>query len=327
MSFIEVDNIAKYFKVRQKADHNSILSNLLHREYVTKKAVDDISFSIEKGETVGYIGPNGAGKSTTIKMLSGILVPDSGSIVINGFVPSKDRKEYTKNIGVVFGQRTQLWWDIPVSESLDLMKYIYKIPKHIYQENLDMFYDILGIAEFGHIPVRQLSLGQRMRADLCASLLHNPDILFLDEPTIGLDAVVKKSIRDFVKEINEKRNTTIILTTHDMADIEKLCSRVIVIDHGKKLYDGNLEYVKNTFGTAESIEVVLRNNLNCYDWLYEHGVNQITKTENGLTIKYDKRIINSSAIISFLMKDNDIKDFIVHETDIEESIRQMYLAN
>lgn len=325
MSLIKVENLSKKFKVRKKAENSNILSDLFHREYEMKNAVDGISFEINKGEIVGYIGPNGAGKSTTIKMLTGILVPTSGLITVSGLVPYKDRKEYTKRIGVVFGQRTQLWWDIPVFESLDLMKYIYNIPDNIYKENMKLFTEILNIGEFFNTPVRQLSLGQRMRADLCASLLHNPDILYLDEPTIGLDVVVKKNVRDFIKEVNKQRNTTVILTTHDMADIEKLCSRVIVIDKGSLMYDGSLEQVKDKFGFIESMEIILEDDLQELNWLNENGISEIEKNDKSLVLKYDKNKINSSTILGYLMSKSPIKDFKVHETEIDEAIRKMYL--
>lgn len=325
MSLIKVENLSKKFKVRKKAENTNILSDLFHREYEMKNAVDGISFEINKGEIVGYIGPNGAGKSTTIKMLTGILVPTSGLITVGGLIPYKDRKEYTKRIGVVFGQRTQLWWDIPVFESLDLMKYIYNIPDNIYKENMKLFTEILNIGEFFNTPVRQLSLGQRMRADLCASLLHNPDILYLDEPTIGLDVVVKKNVRDFIKEVNKQRNTTVILTTHDMADIEKLCSRVIVIDKGSLMYDGSLEQVKDKFGFIESMEIILEDDLQELNWLYENGISEIEKNDKSLVLKYDKNKINSSTILGYLMSKSPIKDFKVHETEIDEAIRKMYL--
>lgn len=232
MAFIRVDRLSKQYKRQVRSEGlGGAIKDLFNRKYDTKTAVDQISFAIEKGEVVGYIGPNGAGKSTTIKMLSGILVPSSGIVEVGGIVPYKQRKQYTRNIGVVFGQRTQLWWDIPVSESFRMMKYMYKISDKQFDQNMEMFTDILDIQSFMHTAVRQLSLGQRMRADLCAALLHNPDILYLDEPTIGLDVVVKEKIRDFIKEVNKERQTTVILTTHDMSDIEKLCYRNRSGDH------------------------------------------------------------------------------------------------
>ena len=226
---IEVQGVKKYYKIA-KRDKGFVqtMKGLVNRKYEIKKAVDDISFTIQKGEIVGFIGPNGAGKSTTIKMLSGILYPDEGNIKINGFIPYKQRKQYVKNIGVVFGQKTQLNWDLPLIESFELMKFIYKIPQQKYEENLHKFTELLDMEEFINQPVRQLSLGQRMRGDIVAALLHSPEIVFFDEPTIGLDVVAKEKIREFIKYMNQTENTTIIFTTHDMQDIEKVCERLII---------------------------------------------------------------------------------------------------
>ena len=226
MSFIDVKHINKTFKVPLKDNGRfGTLKSFFNRKYRYIKAINDISFSIKKGEIVGYIGPNGAGKSTTIKVLSGILVPDSGSVVIDKMVPWKDRKKYVSSIGVVFGQKSQLWWDIPAIDSFNLLKDIYKIPEEKYQKKLDELVELLNLGDIINIPVRQLSLGSRMRCEIAASLLHSPKILFLDEPTIGLDAVSKKIVRDFIKKLNKKDNVTVILTTHDMTDIEALAKR------------------------------------------------------------------------------------------------------
>ena len=232
---IEVEGLKKYYKIA-KRDKGLMqtMRGLFKRKYEIRKAVDDISFQIKKGEIVGFIGPNGAGKSTTIKMLSGILYPDEGKLGVNGFVPYKQRKQYVKNIGVVFGQKTQLNWDLPLIESFELMKFIYKIPQEKYEENLHKFVKLLDMEDFINQPVRQLSLGQRMRGDIVAALLHSPEVVFFDEPTIGLDVVAKEKIRDFIKYMNKTEQTTIIFTTHDMQDIEKVCDRLIIIDSGKR---------------------------------------------------------------------------------------------
>ena len=304
MSLIKVENLIKEFKQQKREKgFRGLMNSLFNREYIIKTAVDNISFNVDKGEIVGYIGPNGAGKSTTIKMLVGILVPTSGRVIVNGLEPYKKRKENAKNIGVVFGQRTQLWWDIPVSESLNLMKYMYRIPERKFKINLDLFSEILEIHKFINLPVRQLSLGQRMRADLCAALLHSPDIIYLDEPTIGLDVVVKKAIREFIKEINKTLGTTVILTTHDMADIEKLCSRVIVIDHGNIIYDDNLDYLRNKFGNEEILSVEFDEIIDNNDLLSQKGISEVNYNENKLIIKYDKKLINSSKVLGHLMSE------------------------
>ncbi|SCZ09518.1 ABC transporter ATP-binding protein [Alkaliphilus peptidifermentans] len=325
MAAIIVKHLSKEFKIQERLPGlKGCIQGLVNRKYITKTAVDDISFEIDKGEIVGYIGPNGAGKSTTIKMLSGILVPSKGVIKVNGIIPHKNRIENTKKIGVVFGQRTQLWWDIPIIESYQLMKHMYKIPNNQYEENINFFSNILGLGDFFKVPVRQLSLGQRMRADLCAALLHNPDILYLDEPTIGLDVVVKDNIRKFIKEINLIKKTTIILTTHDMADIEKLCSRVMVIDRGKLMYDGNLQILKNRYGTIESISaVVLSPNVDI-NKLYLPGVIEVKYNNQSINIKYDKTTLDSVEIIKKLMDNGKIKDLVIEGVEIDEVIRAMY---
>lgn len=234
---IQVKNLQKYFKVfKHHRGATGAIRNLFSRDYSIVKAVDGISFTIKSGELVGYIGPNGAGKSTTIKMLTGLLVPTDGEINVNGYLPWKERQEYVSRIGIVFGQRTTLWWDLPVIESLNLLQYIYRIPKKRFKINLNEFQELLSLDPFLDTPVRLLSLGQRMRADICASLLHDPELLFLDEPTIGLDVVAKERIRQFILHINQERKTTVLLTTHDLSDVEKLCDRVMIIDHGKLLY-------------------------------------------------------------------------------------------
>ncbi|GFI22856.1 ABC transporter ATP-binding protein NatA [Lachnospiraceae bacterium] len=239
---IEFNDICKIYRVaRRESGLGNAVKSLFKREYNTINAINHISFSIDNGEMVGYIGPNGAGKSSTIKILSGILMPDSGTCLVNGQVPWKDRKEYVRQIGVVFGQRSQLWWDIPVIDSFELLQAIYSIPTPKYRNKLDELTQLLHLEEILKTPTRQLSLGQRMRCEIAASLLHEPKLLFLDEPTIGLDAVSKIAVRDFIKKMNEEHKTTVILTTHDMQDIEAITRRVILIGKGQKLLDGTLE--------------------------------------------------------------------------------------
>lgn len=242
---ITMQNVCKTYKVSKRdAGFSSAFKALFHKEYELIHALDGVSFTISDGEMVGYIGPNGAGKSSTIKILSGILTPEEGTCLINGLTPWKNRIEHVKNIGVVFGQRTQLWWDVPVMDSFELLKEIYRIDDHVYRRNLEQLSEMLGLSELLRTPTRQLSLGQRMRCEIAASLLHDPKILFLDEPTIGLDAVSKLAVRDFVKRLNKEHKTTVILTTHDMQDIEALASRVILIGKGKILLDGTLDDIR-----------------------------------------------------------------------------------
>ncbi|MEJ2007796.1 MAG: ATP-binding cassette domain-containing protein [Acidobacteriota bacterium] len=256
---IEVQDLTKEFRsFRRREGVWGAMQNLFVRERITVSAVDHVNFSIEPGEVVGYIGANGAGKSTTVKMLTGILVPTSGHIVANGYVPYRDRRRYTKHIGVVFGQRTQLWWDIAVIESFKLLKEIYEVSDADYRERLGIFSEILNLKDYLNTPVRKLSLGQRMRCDIAASLLHNPPLLFLDEPTIGLDVVAKDRIREFLKEVNRMERTTVLLTTHDLSDIEELCSRIIVIDKGKTLFDGALREMKGRLAKYNQVKFFLK---------------------------------------------------------------------
>jgi ABC-2 type transport system ATP-binding protein len=242
VSIIEVRELRKHFRVPvRKTGRLAAMRTLFSLKRTSTIAVDGVTFSIDKREMVGYVGPNGAGKSTTIKMLTGILAPSSGEVEVLGLVPQRDRTRLARQIGVVFGQKTQLWWDVPVIESLRLLKEIYQIPTTTYQANLELFDELLDLREFQDTPVRQLSLGQRMRSDLVAALLHNPDILFLDEPTIGMDVVAKDRFRFFLHQLNSQRQVTVLLTTHDMSDIEKICDRMMIIDRGRIIYDGAID--------------------------------------------------------------------------------------
>ena len=305
-TMIAVQGVRKYYKIakREKGFVNTMQS-LFHRKYEIKKAVDDISFTIKKGEIVGFIGPNGAGKSTTIKMLSGILYPDEGQIKVGGFVPYKQRKQYVKNIGVVFGQKSQLHWDLPLIESFELMKYIYKIPQDKYEENLEKFVKLLDMERFLHQPVRQLSLGEKMRGDIVAALLHSPEIVFFDEPTIGLDVVAKEKIREFIKYMNQTEETTIIFTTHDMQDIEKVCERLIIIDEGKKVYDGKVEDIKAVYAHTRTIELLL-----------EDGTKE--------TRVFDVNKISMNEMMEQLFANHQIRDISICEPEIDGIIRDIY---
>jgi len=321
-NIIEVHQLSKHFQVQKRQRGlAAMVGGLFSRDYRLIKAVDEVTFQIEPGELVGYLGPNGAGKSTTIKMLSGLLVPTSGSIMVNGFLPWKDRRKYVSGIGAVFGQRTTLWWDLPVIESLELLRFIYRIPSDRFHKNLSEFKQMLDMDSFMDIPVRALSLGQRMRADICAALLHDPVLLFFDEPTIGLDVVAKERIRRFIKEINATRGITMLLTTHDLSDVEKLCDRVIIIDHGKLLYDGKLNHLRTRFGGKRRLIVDFAEE---YDQVNIDGA---TVTEHeGLRAMYEfeRGTIAASELISRLSQKYRIVDLEVREPDIESTIRRIY---
>ena len=325
---IKVENLSKEFKISKKyPGFKGALRSFFSTEYTIKKAVDDISFEINDGEIVGYIGANGAGKSTTIKMMTGILTPSSGRIIVDGVIPYENREKNAKNIGVVFGQKTQLWWDLSVSETFPLLKDIYGVSDEDYEERMNYFKEILGLDEFFLSPVRTLSLGQRMRADLAAALIHNPKIIYLDEPTIGLDVVVKESVRKAIKDINEKYGTTIILTTHDLNDIEELCNRIIIIDSGKKIYDGELEGVKEQFGYLTTIEIQLKDKSNIEKINFARFKDddfKLNMKESKINITFNKNNISSADIIGEVMKKSKVIDFNIKETSIEDIVKKMY---
>lgn len=332
---IEVKNVSKSFVSPKKYPGlKGAIKGLFSSEKVEKKAVDDISFSIGEGEIVGYIGSNGAGKSTTIKMMTGILTPTEGTCMVNGVNPSKNRKENAQNIGVVFGQRTQLWWDLPLSESFTILKEIYNVSDADYAERMEFLNRVLELPEFFDRPVRTLSLGQRMRADLGAALLHNPRVLYLDEPTIGLDLVVKENIRAAIKEINEKYKTTVILTTHDIGDIEELCNRIIIIDEGKKIYDGSLQELKDLYGTRRKVSMEIRqyDKVRKLDLSERLGVEkedyemEYDKEKYILSVRFDKNKIQVPQILSAVMHDMDVKDIQIEETQLEDIVKQIYLS-
>ena len=322
MSYIIVKNLNKTFKVNVR-DSGLInaFKSLVKRNYKEIKAVDNISFKINEGEIVGYIGPNGAGKSTTIKMLTGILKPDSGEIKIGGFTPFIDRVKYVKNIGVVFGQKSQLWWDIPVDDSFLLLKDIYKIKDEDYLERKEELVKLLKLKDLLKMPVRQLSLGQRMRCEIAASLLHNPKVLFLDEPTIGLDAVSKVEVRKFIKEINEKKKVTIILTSHDMTDIESLTNRVIVIGHGKILYDGKFSDIKKKYNRNKKVEIIYKNIISTPKI---KNVEIIKKERNKVLLEVDMEKNSISDVIREYTKVCEISDVNIIENDIDIVIVNLY---
>jgi ABC-2 type transport system ATP-binding protein len=319
---IEVEGLCKSFQIRKHHQGTmSVLRNFLTRDARTLQAVDHVSFNINKGEVVGYLGPNGAGKSTTIKMLTGLLVPSSGTLNVNGFIPWKQRQKYVSSIGAVFGQRATLWWDLPVIESLQLLQYIYKVPQETFKQNLKEFEKVLGLNEFITAPVRSLSLGQRMRADLCAALLHNPALLFLDEPTIGLDVVAKEHIRQFIKHINAVRETTVLLTTHDLSDVQKLCQRVLIIDQGKLLFDGALDTLQTRFGGRWQLVVDFAE---IYPDVSVEGAEVVRLEGLRATYAFDRRDLSASDLISRISARYSLRDISLQEPEIEVTIRNIY---
>jgi ABC-2 type transport system ATP-binding protein len=290
-------------------------------QYVVKQAVAGISFEVEKGEMIGFIGPNGAGKSTTIKMLTGILMPTSGEVTVNGRNPHKHREENAFSIGVVFGQRTQLWWDLPLIESIELLKDVYRIPVEIYKRNAAFLTELLEVGTFLHTPVRQLSLGQRMRGDLLAALLHEPSILFLDEPTIGLDAIAKQNIRSLLTAINRESKVSVLLTTHDMADIEKTCRRMIIIDKGRLIYDGGIDEIKRRYGKSRKLIVDFKEEPNLH-MLPEASI--LWRDGLRVAIAFDKDAISASDLIAHVSKGNELADLTLEEPEIETIIAEIY---
>lgn len=327
---IEVNHVSKEFISPKKYPGlKGAIKGLFAREKVKKVAVDDISFAIADGEIVGYIGSNGAGKSTTIKMMTGILRPTSGQILVNGIDPGENRKENASNIGVVFGQRTQLWWDLPLSESFTILKEIYDVSDEDYKTRMEFINGVLELSDFFDRPVRTLSLGQRMRADLGAALLHNPKVLYLDEPTIGLDIVVKDNIRKAIRQINQQYNTTVILTTHDIGDIEELCSRIIIIDEGRKIYDGTLQHLRDTYGTHRIVRMEVHHEPQSELWetlgvLPEDCVSTYDAPRKTLEVRFDKSKLHAPRILAAVMKETDVGDVQIIETDLAQIVKQIY---
>lgn len=329
MALIEVRDLVKQFRVFDRREGVSgALCDLFHRHYRKLMAVDGVSFSVEQGEIVGYIGPNGAGKSTTVKMLTGILVPTSGFLEVAGFSPHKDRRVFTRQIGVVFGQRTQLWWDIAVIESFRLLAKIYDVKSDVLEIRLNRLDQIFDLKPLLHTPVRKLSLGQRMRCDLAASLIHEPPILFLDEPTIGLDVIAKDSVRSFLREINNSFRTTILLTTHDLRDIEELCRRVIVIDHGKILFDGLLRQMKARHAGAVHVEIDLQAETTLDALAGAVPGNGLVAWEQrgpcSFRASFQQSDRRPADLIRQVMGRFEVVDVTIEEASIEEVVRDFY---
>ena len=322
MSFIEVKNISKEFKVNKRsAGIPGMIANMFVPKFEIKKAVNDLSFTIEKGEMVGFIGPNGAGKSSTIKMLSGILCPDKGSITVGGFIPYKQRKSYVGNIGVVFGQKSQLQWDLPVIDSFELLRAIYRIPEEKYKRNLERFTEMLDMKSFINQPVRQLSLGQRMRSDIVASLLHSPEIVFFDEPTIGVDIIGKETIRSFIKELNEQDKVTMIFTTHDMQDIEQTCKRIIIIDKGSLMYDGSLQEIRSKYGTSRRL-IAEFNEETAVEPIKNVIIEDMKDRKASFT--FDNNVVDVNKLMHEILGKYSVHDVTVAEPEIESIIQKMY---
>lgn len=325
MSFIEVAHVNKTFRVNKRSKGLAgFAANLVRPRYEYRKAVDDLNFSIERGSMTGFIGPNGAGKSTMIKMLSGILHPDSGYICVDGYVPFKQRKAYVGKIGVVFGQKSQLQWDLPPVDTFELLKYIYRIPQREYTERLDRYTQMLDMGGFLEQPVRQLSLGQRMRADIVAGLLHAPKIVFFDEPTIGVDVVGKETIRSFIRELNEQEEITMIFTTHDMQDIEQTCKSLIIIDEGRKIYDGSLYGIREKFATLRQIDVEFDRVIDVEP--VPHVAIQRMDELDGRKYRFsfESQEVQINDLMSFLLNRYPVADLQITEPEIEGIIRRVY---
>lgn len=320
---IKVDHLSKTFRVpRKDPGVAGAVKALFRPRFDSKVAVDGISFTVDCGEIVGYIGVNGAGKSTTIKMLTGILVPSGGEVRVLGRDPHRDRVANARDIGVVFGQRSQLWWDLAFIESLNLVAKIYEVEPRRYRELLDQFANLLELKELLPVPIRNMSLGQKMRAELAATLIHEPRVVYLDEPTIGLDVLVKERIREFIKYQNREKRTTVILTTHDLGDIEELCPRVIIIDAGKLIYDGPLSTIKERFGRHREItfEMAASNVAVCPP----AGAEIVAQAERQVTLRFDRTVTTASQIAGAVMSQTDVRDFSLSEPDLASIVKQIY---
>ena len=314
MALIELDGIEKTFTQRVKRGR-------VRRARRVVRAVDGVSFEIEAGSLVGYVGPNGAGKSTTVKMLTGILVPSAGRISVGGLDPSRQRIQLARRIGVVFGQRVQLWWDLPLRDSFELLRHIYRVPFERWRANLDAFTELLELGPFLETPVRQLSLGQRMRGELTASMLHDPEILFLDEPTIGLDIVAKARVREFLASVNRERGVTVLLTTHDLSDIERLCRRLLIIDHGRVIYDGGLDTLIERYGEERTLIVDLEEPA---DPLEVEGARVVRVEGPRQWLRFRRADVSAAELTAAVAAQARLVDLAIEEPDIEDVVRRIY---
>jgi ABC-2 type transport system ATP-binding protein len=320
---IELVNLTKSFRITEKDPGVAGAVKALFAPKITEKvAVDHLNFTIDQGEIVGYIGVNGAGKSTTIKMLTGILSPSGGRVAVLGRDPHKQRVENARDIGVVFGQRTQLWWDLALIESLNLIAKIYEVEPARYKQLLDQFSETLELGELLKVPIRNMSLGQKMRAELAATLIHEPKVVYLDEPTIGLDVVVKERIREFIKQQNREKGTTVVLTTHDLGDIEELCQRVIIIDAGKKIYDGPLSLIRERFGKHRTISFETARRPGAVT--LPQGAEVVGEEERKLVLRFDRTQTTASQVAGLVMNQLEVVDFSLSEPDLESIIKQIY---
>jgi ABC-2 type transport system ATP-binding protein len=314
VALIEVDGVEKRFTQRVKRGR-------LRRERRIVRAVDGVTFEIEAGSLVGYVGPNGAGKSTTVKMLTGILVPSAGRISVAGLDPSRQRIQLARRIGVVFGQRVQLWWDLPLRDSFELLRHIYRVPFERWRANLDAFTELLELGPFLETPVRQLSLGQRMRGELTASMLHDPEILFLDEPTIGLDIVAKARVREFLASVNRERGVTVLLTTHDLSDIERLCRRLLIIDHGHVIYDGGLDTLIERYGEERTLIVDLEEPA---EPLEVPGARVVRVEGPRQWLRFRRAEVSAAQLTAAVAAEARLVDLAIEEPDIEDVVRRIY---
>jgi len=319
---IEVTHLSKHFKIAQPGEgFGGQIKALFAPTYKTIQAVDDISYTIQPGEIVGYLGPNGAGKSTTIKLLTGVLTPSSGSVKVHGITPHRDRTANAYRIGVVYGQRSQLWWDLPLSDSFDILAAMYRVPDVRYRQVLAELVELLQMADFLTQPVRRLSLGQRMKGDIVAALLHEPPVLYLDEPTIGLDVVAKNRILEFIRQLNIQKGTTVILTTHNLSDVEQICQRIMIIDHGKVVLDDSQREILNRFGRMRQLVVEFENGIQPV----QLSAGNVVKTdENKLTIEFDREQISAFDLILSLKDQQGILDISIKEENIESIVTRLY---
>lgn len=326
-AIIEIKNVTKEFKTLNRHEGlKGSLKDLFSRDYKIVRAVDNVSMSIEQGEIVGYLGPNGAGKSTTIKMMTGVLEPTSGEILVGGNAPYKNRSKNAQEIGVVFGQRTQLWWALPLIESFRLLKDIYQIPDKDYNEMLELYKSLVDIEPLLHKPVRQMSLGQRTLSDILAAFLHNPKIVFLDEPTIGLDVSMKAKIRTLIHELNRQKNTTVILTTHDMGDVDALCRRIVIIDKGKMLYDNDIEHLKGFFGSYRTLKIRVDGDMSAEAEIIKTEVPdfKVSSDDEWISVLVDEEKSKVLDVLGLLQKTHRIRDMQLEEISTEEVIKKIY---